>query len=406
MDPRDDNLEDVHTVAVRRTNRPRPGPGPVRAPEAPPPPDPVRAAVTVKPAPAAKAPQPAAPCPRCGGKLIDPDGLGLCQACGYCRSLEQDRDLVPPPPEEPTAAGAPRRSLFGFVEFCILLGKLPGWFWGLLAGTGVLVGLSFAADALLPHAGLARALCGTGAAVLGLGLVLAAHGSALVRLAPSDDRLGLKDLFLFLRLWVLMARRRPPLCRTLCAAVWGLTLAACGLFVVGGLAYWFRSYEPAKTADHRLRQAAAAVDEGLAARPPKPAAPAVTPANPARPAPDGPHKDDKAPPVAKPDPRPTVQCAVIGYVPATETEPFALVLGTVDEEGTLRFAGLVRQGLTPEAVAALVKKLSGLARPKSPVGTGPARAVWVRPKVFCEVHQSGRDEKGTLRKPKFKGLLK
>src|SRR5438105_11856911 len=26
-------------------------------------------------------------CPRCGGKLVDPDGLGWCQRCGYCHSL-------------------------------------------------------------------------------------------------------------------------------------------------------------------------------------------------------------------------------------------------------------------------------------------------------------------------------
>src|SRR5260370_36875121 len=26
-------------------------------------------------------------CPRCGGKLMNPDSLGWCAKCGYCRSL-------------------------------------------------------------------------------------------------------------------------------------------------------------------------------------------------------------------------------------------------------------------------------------------------------------------------------
>src|SRR5689334_21991523 len=36
-----------------------------------------------------------AACPRCRGKLTDPAGLGWCQRCGYCHSLEQVKAKVP-----------------------------------------------------------------------------------------------------------------------------------------------------------------------------------------------------------------------------------------------------------------------------------------------------------------------
>src|SRR6266704_3570259 len=51
-------------------------------------------------------------CPRCGGKLINPESLGWCRACGYCSSLEEERAKAVLPPTKPRQA-----SLFGAVEF-------------------------------------------------------------------------------------------------------------------------------------------------------------------------------------------------------------------------------------------------------------------------------------------------
>ena len=36
---------------------------------------------------------PDAVCPKCGGKLISPESLGLCEDCGYCRSLADETVL-------------------------------------------------------------------------------------------------------------------------------------------------------------------------------------------------------------------------------------------------------------------------------------------------------------------------
>src|SRR4051794_37735147 len=90
---------------------------------------PMATASTTTPAPAAAPPADAPPveaCPRCEKPLIDPARLGWCQACGYCRSLDEDRARLPLAPEaNPTAAPvAPSMPAAPF----------PLWVIGLLVG--------------------------------------------------------------------------------------------------------------------------------------------------------------------------------------------------------------------------------------------------------------------------------
>src|SRR5258708_5838541 len=82
------------------------------------------AAVVVDAAPAAPQTPAAAPCPRCGAKLINPESLGWCSKCGYCRTIEEEKVILP---KDGSAAGA-KSSPFGIVEFLQLLGRIPRWF--------------------------------------------------------------------------------------------------------------------------------------------------------------------------------------------------------------------------------------------------------------------------------------
>jgi bifunctional non-homologous end joining protein LigD len=85
----------------------------------------------------------------------------------------------------------------------------------------------------------------------------------------------------------------------------------------------------------------------------------------------------------------------------------ALLVGTVDEEGKLQYAGKVGTGFTGEMSAALRMRLDGMAQPRRPFAgpTGHDRhATWVRPEVVCEVTFNEWPEGGSLRHASFKGL--
>ncbi len=85
----------------------------------------------------------------------------------------------------------------------------------------------------------------------------------------------------------------------------------------------------------------------------------------------------------------------------------ALLVGVVDEEGALQYAGKVGTGFTGEVSAALRQRLEGMAQKKRPFAgpTGHDRhATWVRPDLVCEVTYNEWPEGGSLRHASFKGL--
>src|SRR5436309_979190 len=78
------------------------------------------------------------PCPRCGQALTDAAGLGWCQECGYCRSLDEDPakdQLAPPAPAAPASV----------VEAGKLVSRTPLWMWTLALGLMAVVAASWRA---------------------------------------------------------------------------------------------------------------------------------------------------------------------------------------------------------------------------------------------------------------------
>lgn len=344
--------------------------------------------------PPAAAPPATEQCPRCSGKLIDPAGLGWCKACGYCRATENANKISRPA----SLDGQHKPSRFGAAEFVQLLTKAPPWLWTLLGGAAAVAATSIAASFLLPAESYSRALWSTTQVALGLLTILTGQIWALILLAPRDDRLGAKDAIIPFRLWIAALKKLPETVKPVWLGAWGLTAVLCAVFVIGGFSYWYQFYKPKKLSDRGLRDAVAAAENSG-----KSLEESIEDfAN----SQDLTKKkaDAKKKAEDKVDRRPTVQCVVIGYLLGERGELNGLVIATL-RDGQLSFAGVVRKGLTPAVKQELMEKLPKITRP-DPLFPGlRLKAVWVKPEIYCEVHQSGFNAEDQLETPVFKNLL-
>lgn len=88
--------------------------------------------------------------------------------------------------------------------------------------------------------------------------------------------------------------------------------------------------------------------------------------------------------------------------------PFASLLLGEFEAGDLAYRGRVGTGIDEAMMEALAEKMSGLERKTSPFARLPAEAkrsaVWLTPKLVCEIAYTERTADGYLRHPSFQGL--
>jgi hypothetical protein len=285
------------------------------------------------------------------------------------------------------------------MEFFDMLARLPRWFWVTVGGTLVVAAVSVAATYSLPsELSLARALFSSAELVLGLLAILAAQVWALVIIAPDDDYLGFKDVILSTRLWGLTIRRLPSTQRQVWIGCWGAAAALCAVLVVGGFPYWYQFYRPKKIAATTLIQAVNQMGKDA-----KEGAENLEDA-----VRDLADKQDltKKRPEAKdlPDTRPTVQCVIFGYTLGEKKQIESLLIASIVDE-KLQYVGVVRQGFSPEDSKELLRLLKPLQQTTPLIRGLTKTAIWVQPKVFCDIHQSGFSTDGLLIKPSFAALL-
>jgi hypothetical protein len=196
-------------------------------------------AITLDAVKAVPAPPAAGCCPRCHKPMVDPQGLGWCKACGYCRSLEDGPTIAPPAP----AAGPTQLS-----ATTDAVRELPGWFW--IAGSGVVViGVAtFVGGHFLPLTPLGRALFTTVEMALGILVMFVGQFIALVRIAPEDSGLKFLDAIMPFRLYGLVMKRLPANRHTIYLGAWGLTAIIAANVFVGGLDHWLQ-YMPGRNKD-------------------------------------------------------------------------------------------------------------------------------------------------------------
>jgi hypothetical protein len=315
-------------------------------------------------------------CPRCGTRLTDPDGLGWCPGCGYCRSLEEEGRAVVADAPEPAAPKKP--SLLGHSEFGEAMRLMPGWAWPLLGGMAAIATICVLADYLLDEECLARALWSAIWIVLGVAGLISAQLWAVLMVGAGEDKIGAKDVIMPGRTWLAACRRLPATRKPVWLGAWSLTALICAVTVVGGFGYWM---ELLRTRQLRI------MAENLAN---------VSTAKET-------DREDKpaGAPSAPEEKKPATLCVVIGYQ-GDDTEVSALALASMKGNG-LQFVGVVREGLSPAQRRALMSRLSKLTRPEPLIpGTGLKGMVWVKPGVFCDAVVTGKPGEGPA--PTFQGL--
>jgi hypothetical protein len=327
-----------------------------------------------------------AACPRCDGKLTDPGGLGWCPGCGYCRSLAEGS--APTASVEPRPKQAP--STLGASELGLAMRHVPGWAWVLLGGVLVVGGTSAAADSLLEEDGLVRALWSALQMLLCLIGLVAAQLWAVLLIGAREEGLGARDIILPGRQWRAALRRLPATRKPVWLGAWSLTGLVCAAIVVGGFGYWLEAVK-----EKRLRKVVEALSrfESPDQAPPDMATLLTPPHIPLAPAP-APAVDDR---------RETTHCVVIGYR-TDGSRVTGLVVAMVSGDN-LKFAGIVKEGIDPDAAPDLRARLARMHR-DAPIipGLRLPDVVWVRPGFFCEVKHAGTDKEGHLERPTISQL--
>jgi hypothetical protein len=174
-------------------------------------------------------------CPRCQARLVDPQGMGWCQACGFCRSVEEGQGQVPG-----RRAATAKPSLLGANEFGFLLTHIPGWVYVLVVGCGAVFVASLMPATQLPEGSYERAVWATVQIVVGLVMIFGGQLIVLFALAPLDEKLSFKDAVLPFRIWALAFQRGGRFRVPFWLGSWGLSAVVAAFFVIGGLEYWER----------------------------------------------------------------------------------------------------------------------------------------------------------------------
>jgi hypothetical protein len=271
---------------------------------------------------------------------------------------------------------------------------LPKWAWVMLGGMAVILAGSLVADALLPSESFARAVWSSAQLAVGLFVLLGTQIYAAIRLSsPANGVQGREFLLFTPRLWKRIYKELPATRWLVYLASWGLTSAVCAIVIVGNLLYWVQSAQPPREyADQNLRKAAEAREQGKDLGDVKPFV-------------SGSPKTELPTTDLKQDSRPTVQCAIIGYVPDEDGLPTALVLARLNE-GKLAYCGTVKRGFLPQEAEELRELLSKTVRAEPLIKGLQKEAVWVKAGAYCDVHQSGFDAAGHLIDPSFDKLRK
>jgi hypothetical protein len=347
--------------------------------------DPIRTREGNEPANAPPAGQPPAPqggipartCPNCRKPLWVVVGSRWCSNCGYREVTNEAPEPVPGAVAPGRKGSRPRRG-----EWSEIQSLIPRWGWALLGGMAVVGLASVAAGLKLPPNSLPRAVWTTVQVGVGVISLLLAQVSVCGLLGLQREGIGLLDLLFPDKIWRMAFRRLPETRWQVCWGAWSLALVGFALLFINGLTYWLPKKGALKAKVHvakvfNIKKSQLKPDEDDAET--------------------APEKQDDAP---KPE---TTRCVVVGYT-VERGQLAGLVLARAEGD-ELRYAGIIRPGLSTEQKEKLLKKFGPLQTSEPLFPNFETPAVWLKPKLDCEVEHAGFGDDKLLKEPHFKGLV-
>jgi hypothetical protein len=316
-------------------------------------------------------------------------GWNWCSRCGY-----REEGVEPDP--LPTRDQTPLRSGAGRSELWVAVRALPSWCWFVLIGVCLVAAVSAIADYHLPEKSRVRAVWSTFQVLGGLLLFLVAGMAVSIRLRAMHQQLSLLDLLLPDRLWVLAFKNLPATRWHICTAAWTMMAFVCGIVWVGGLTYWLPAKSQSKAGQVFAKRTVKAVpmdDEGAEDKSSK--AEETPVANPATGNADGPAEAEPTKAVTK--------CVIVGYT-TKDGELTGLLVGTLRGK-ELHYAGIVPAPKDPELRKDLLTRSDAL-KTETPIFADlEVKAIWLKPRLSCEVESRGVDENELLKESAFKRLI-
>lgn len=328
------------------------------------------------------------PCPKCQEPTFVP-GAEWCSRCGFYPRLNI---FVEPDPEETQATSNSDNPWK----------QIPLWAWQLGAGVAVLAVAAVAARLATPDDSMARTICALSLLGAGALAVIVAHVVAYVAAIFSDGQMGVFDLFLKpLSVWGPTFNRFPDTFPRVASAGWGLSAMFFAVVVIGNIPYsklWdFGDAEPAKVnlvkaiassgfeAEEADGDLEGAIEEFAGQANPQPST-SETPK---------PKSRDEAELAQRPK---SIDCVVLGYIPAGDDDLQSLVLGG-DVQGQLRIVAVLREGIPPDEKQQLMADLRAIPLDRPFLSTN-IEAEWVEPRIAVRVRF--RDwNRSRLRSPYF-----
>jgi|GEM_PF-1124467 len=287
---------------------------------------------------------------------------------------------------------------------------IPAWAWvtagGMLAIVVASIGLRVALAESDSRATVALGFLGTGAA-----LAFAAHARAYFLAIQKNDKIGLFDIFMQpMEIWKACTQKLPRTAMTVNIGSWGMTIAASGALIIGGINYSSAldliAVEPAEEPPNALHQAVAGARKmAEEENGPKDLESAINGFVGDEELEDDEETDEGL--AAKDDPRPILECSVYGFTQSVDGELHSILLAaTLPEQERPRFVSklAVDQIGNSEFVSTLNRVLPTI-RVRRPYVPTRTRAYWVKPELKCMVRYEDWSSRQGLVKPDFQELL-